>query len=380
MSNILIMNQNYIKASALHAQTYSSQITAAPATNVYDGTRRTRVWRTGGCFEVTSSNNKIIFRDDVTTDKTAYIPVAQYTSDATFLAAVDAALEAAGLANYTVSRDTTSNKIKITSDLSGGATAFQLRVADALFTSASMLGYSTSANLTGLATYTADVLKIHTSEWLKWDLGSSTIIHAFSMVGSKKNGLQISPNATIKLQGNTTDAWTSPQYNQTLDFNEKAIGVFNTDGLYTTGLRYWRLLITDASNPNGYVEVSNVYLGQVFEPTSGCVNFPFDWNFTDLSNTDRSEWGTAFSDIRQVTRDLDLKWFNLSKTEIETLRDFVNLYGTFAPFWICLDPNEVFSSGLEEWILLCRFHPDLPKVSLESPNVFSSTWSLREEV
>lgn len=380
MSNILIMNQNFVRSDFLTSQTYSSQIVAAPATNVYDTTRRTKVWRTQGYWNVTASNNKIILREAAGVDLTATIAVAEYTSDATFLTAIKTALEVPGVATYTVSRDASTNKIKILSGLDGGATVFQLRCNDVLFTAATTLGFSTATNLTGAAFYIADTLKIHTSEFLRWDLGSSTLIQAFSIIGTQKDGLKISSSAVVKLQGNSTDVWTAPTYEATLTYNQISMGLFDVDGLYPTGLRYWRLYITDASNPLGYIEISNVYLGQVFEPANGTVQFPFQYSYLDLSSIDRTDWGNTFADIRQVTKTLSLKWFGLDKTDCETLGDFITLYGTFYPFWISLDPNEVFSSDSQKWVLMCRFAPDVPSFTLEAPNVYSSEWSLREEV
>lgn len=380
MSNILIMNANYVKASALLSQTKSSEIAAAPATNLYDAVRRTKVWRSAGYWNVTSGNRTIIFREAVGVDLTANIAIAEYTTDASFLTAIKTALEAPGVATYTVSRDVSTNKIKILSALDGGASVFQLRCTDVLFTAATILGYSTGAVLTGAAFYIADTLKIHTSEFIRWDLGTSTLIQAFAICGTLKDGLRLSTSAVVKLQGNATDVWTAPTFEQTLTYNESCMAIFSTTGFSGAGLRYWRLLITDASNALGYVELSNVYLGQVFEPADGTIQFPFNYGYVDLSRTERSEWGTAFSDIRQVTRDLDIKWNGITKDDVDTLHEFIKLYGTFAPFWICLDPNEVFSNEMQDWVLMCRFFGDIPDFNLIAPNLYGSSWKLREEL
>jgi hypothetical protein len=379
MSNVRILNENYVDANLLVSQTNSSAIASAPATNVQDKIRRTKVWRSAGHWEITSLNNKIIFRDAAGVDKTATIAIADYSTDATFLAAVDAAFEATGAANYTVTRDTSSNKIKITSDLSGGATIFQLMWTDILSTAASILGFSILANDTGASTYTADLLKIHTSEWIKWDLGTASNPQAFVMLGKRNYALGLSSTAVIKLQGNSTDVWTAPAYNQTLTWSETGVSIFDDDGLHTSALRYWRLIIEDFDNPNGYIEISNIYLGEAYEPTQGAPEFPFDFEFQDLSKNDESDFGLVFTDIRQQTMEMSLRWNNLTLVEVEILKAFVENYGTFYPFFISLDPDEVFSSDLNQWVKLVRFK-DGPKFTLESPNLFSSTWELREDL
>lgn len=379
MSNILLMNLNYVASDFLTSQTVSSALVAAPATNVYDKIRRSKVWRSAGNWDVTNANKAMVIQEAAGVNQTVNIGVANYATDALFLAAIKAALESGtSAATYTVVRDTTTLKIKITSNGSGGA-IFRLMCTSVSFTAADLLGFSTGADRTGALTYTADSLRIHTSEWLRWDLGSAFSPEAFALIGTKKDGVRISSTATVTLQGNTTDVWTSPQYTQALTWDEDCIAQFDTAGLYNTGLRYWRLLIVDKDNPLGYVEISNVYLGEVFEPSIGAVQFPLDWQYVDYASTSRSEWGTGFADVRQVARQVSPKWYGLTVAEVEILEDFVELYGLAYPFWICLDPNEVFSSSQGRWVIMARFTSGLPGFPLERPGLFSSSWQFTEE-
>ncbi len=379
MSNVLVMNENYIRADILTSQAASSQVAALPATNVYDTIRRGKVWRTAGYWLIDSTNKAIIFRESVGVDLTASIVEAAYTTDASFLTAIKTALEAAGASTYTVTRDTTTLKIKITSDGMGGGGILQLMWTDVLSTAATILGYDTGANDTGALTYTADVLKIHTKEFLTWDLGTASLPQALAICGTRNGGLQLSSSAVVTLKGNSSDAWTSPAFSQVLTYSQDVIALLDSDGLHTSALRYWRLEIVDPSNPDGYIELSNVYLGEVFEPSQGAVQFPFDQKYQDFSTVSQSKSGVRFADIEQVSEVFDLSWFALTKSEAETLRDFFELYGTYYPFWIALDPNEVFSTDYRKWIRMCRFD-DPPQFSLESPNLFSSRWKLSEEV
>jgi hypothetical protein len=376
MANVRLLNENYADADLIVSQTYSSQASATPATNVLAKTRRTKTWRSAGYWNITSSNNVIKFKDSGGgSTLTATIAVAEYLTDATFLAAVKAAFQAAGANTYTLSRDATSNKIKIASN---GA-AFQLLCTNVGFTAATILGFSTASDRTGALTYTADVLKIHTSEWLRWDLGTASNVQAFVLIGLQNEGIQLSSSAVITLKGNATDTWAAPSYSQVLTWNEDAIGVFNTTGLYTGGLRYWRLEIVDASNADGYVEISNIYLGEIYEPTQGMVNFPLAVEFIDLTKADASETGVMFANVIQQTAIYNLNWFGLTKTEFEVLTQFIKDHGVGYPFFISLDPNSVYSSSAGKWIKYCRFNV-APKARLESPNVFSMDWQLREEL
>lgn len=376
MSTVYVMHENYTDSAT---QTYSSQQTLMPLTNTGTGVRRTKVWRTNGYWEISSTNKTIIFREAVGVDLTATIAESNYTSDTTFLAAIKTALEAAGLATYTVARDTTTNKIKITSDLGGGATVLQLRCADAGFTAASILGFSTASHLTGAATYTADTLKIHTSEWVKWDMGVAMNPKAFILVGLRNSPFKISGGATVKLQGSTTDSWTSPEFESTLEQSDYGMGVFSSTGLHTSALRYWRLYIYDAANAYGYVEISKIYLGDSLITTRGAVQFPLRVSTVDYGERIIARSGVTFNDVVQLTETIDLEWAYLTKTEKDEFNDFVRDVGTSTPFFISLDPGEAFTDDFQRHIRYVKFDSG-PSFSLVSPNNFSSDWTLREEV
>lgn len=377
MSNVRIMNQNYIDSDYLVSQTKSSEQTIAPATNVYDGVRRSKVWRTNGYWEITSANKTIIFQESIGVDLTATIAEANYTSTTTFLAAIKTALDAAGDSTYTVTQDTSTLKIKITSNGSGGGGVFRLIWTSVSSTAATTLGFSTAADDTGALSYTADTLKIHTSEFLVWDLGISSNPKAFVLLGLRNTAIKLSSNAVIRLEGNSTNTWGSPQYTQTLAYNENAIIAFDDDGL--DALRYWRLYIEDKSNPLGYIEISNIYLGDVVTFTRGSVQFPLEISFDDLASVQFSENGTSFADIRQQTAVYSLDWFGLTTTEYEELQDFIEDTGLAKPFYISLDPDANFSSTASKWVKFVRF-TTMPRHRLSSPGVFSGSWEVREEL
>lgn len=379
MSNVKIMNYNYLDSDIISAYYQSSEQTAFPATNLYNAARRSKVWRSNGYWEITASNNVIIFQETTSVNLTATVAAANYTSTTTFLAAIKTALEAAGDSTYTVAQDTTTGKIKITSNGAGGGNIFSLMWSHASTTMESVLGFSNASDDTGALTYTADVLKIHTSEWLKWDLGISSNPKSFVMIGQRNSAIKITPSATLTLQGNETDAWTTPSYSQTLTYNDATIALHSSTGLHTEALRYWRLLISDQSNANLYVEIGAIYLGDVFEPTYGAVQFPFNGTYKDLSTTSYSEGGQSFSDVLEQTEEFSVDWFGLIKTEKETIDSHFADVGTHYPFFIALDPNNAISSINDYYTRYVKYASD-PLYSLESPGIFSMSMSLREEL
>ena len=381
MTNARIMTTNYIDPDIVSNSFVSSEQTAFPVSNLYNAQRRSKVWRSNGNWEVTAENNVIIFRETaIGPDLTATVAVDEYASTTLFCAAVKTALEAAGDSTYTVSQDATTSKIKIASDGMGGGGIFSLMWTDSDSAGfAAMTGYNTALDDTGALTYTADSLKIHTSEWIKWDMGISTNPTAFILIGARNNPIKITPTATIKLQGNETNVWDDPSYEQTLTYDDEAISLFAADGLHTEALRYWRLFIQDTDNTAGYVEIGSLFLGIFASPTRGAIQFPLTGLPIDRSNTSVSEGGQTFSDIRQKTERLAFEWRGLTLTEKEEFDDLFSDVGTSLPFFVQLDPNLVYSSRASKYIRFVKFESE-PTYSLDTPNNFSARWSIREEL
>jgi hypothetical protein len=379
MSNIYFLNTNFIDTDVVSNSYVSSEQAAFPVSNVYNQQRRSKVWRSNGYWEITSSNNGIVFEETTSTPLTASIAAAEYTSSTSFLTAIKTALEAVGASTYTVSQDATTGKIKIASDGGGGGGVLNLLWTDAGSTAASILGYDTSADQTGALTYTADVLKIATGEWIKWDLGISSNPTAFVLVGPRNEPIRISPSATLKLQGNETDSWSSPSYETTLTYHDSVIYTLDTDGLHSEGLRYWRLSISDTSNPLGYVEIGSLFLGTLYTPTRGAAQFPLRSLPVDRTETIFSEGGQTFSDIREKTSRFEIQMIGLTYAEQESLMDIFDTYGIGRPFFVVLDPNQVFSSSINLSIRFVKWEAE-PQFELVSPNHFRAQMLFREEL
>jgi hypothetical protein len=372
------MTGNFVDQDQLANDDVSSEQTAFPVANAYNKQRRSKVWRSNGYFKVISGENTIIFRDAVAGNKTATVAAGSYSSTATFMAAVDAAFEAAGVANYTVTQNG-NLKFVIASDLSGGATAFRIIWTDAGSADmAALLGYDTSADDTGASSYTADVLKINSEEWILWDMGISSMPNAFMFTGPRNRAIKISPSAVIKIEGNHTNNFASPAYSETLTYDDEVIALIREGGLDTVAYRYWRVQFID-QNPLGYIEVGAFFLGQYYSPIRGKVQFPFHSEFVDRSNTIFSEGGQTFTDIFEQSQRYTITWFALTKEEVEEITEIFANYGLASPFFVSFDTNVAFSSVLNRRLKFVKFE-DEPQYELVAPNIFTMTMKFREEL
>lgn len=372
--SVRIYDENF---SDLATITASSEQTAFPLTNAFNAQRRSKVWRTNGYWQVTSSNNSIVFNEGGS-DLTATIAAADYTSSTSFFAAIKTALEDVGAGTYTVSADATNLKIVI-SKTSGGT--FSILWSDAGSTAADLLGYDDTSDDTGWLEYTADELKINTSEWVQWDFGVSSNPSAFALIGSRNQSIQISPSASITLYGNETNNWSSPSATLSLAYDDNAIYSSNPDGLWGDGnaYRYARLEIIDPSNANGFVQVGALFLGDMFNPTRGRVQFPFSGQYVDLSTTSFSEGGQSFSDVRPKSEVFTISWLGLTVSEKVELDALFQSFGTSRPFFVEFDSTASFFQTANDSVRYVKFQ-NSPSYQLVSPGNFSCSMTLREEL
>ena len=380
-SGVKLFFFNYISSDILAYSDVSSEQASFPAENIYSKQRRSKVWRSAGNFDVTSSNNQIVFRETSGgPDLTATLTVASYASISAMCAEIKAALEVAGDSTYTVTNSTSTGfKFNIVSNGAGGSGVFQLMCSNVGFTSASLLGFDTSADLTSATlTRTSDFLRINSSEWLLWDMGLSTNPKAFIVIGPRNSPLKISPSATLTLQASHSDAWTTPGFEQVLTYNDQAIYHVNSAGIGDQAYRYWRLKIED-ENPNGYIEIGAAFLGNYFNPSRGRVQFPFSFNVIDDSDTIVSEGGQTYSDIKQTTASYQLSWFGLEKEDVEEFEEQFQEYGTNKPFFVALDSDAVFSTSANKRVIFAKIVSD-PSSSLISPNNFELTVNIKESL
>jgi hypothetical protein len=378
-SGVKLLFNNYIDNEILAYYAGSSEQASFPLLNAFNSQRRSKVWRSAGYFDVTSSNNTIVFRETALTDLTATITVAEYTSISSMCTAIKTALEAVGDSTYTVTNNaSTGYKFQIVSNGSGGGGVFHLMVASGSFTAETLLGFSNAASFTDSSlTRLSDYTTINSSEWVVFDMGLVTNPKAFVLIGPRNEPLRISPSATITLQANNADAWTAPPFELELTYADNAIYHVNTDGIGDMPYRYWRLLIEDNDNPLGFIEVGAFFLGNYFNPSRGRVQFPLSVSTIDDSDTIISEGGQAYSDIKQPTASYNLSWFGLQKADIEEFEDQFQVYGSNRPFFVVMDSDATYSSANTRRVLFAKIQ-GTPQWNLISPDNFELSVSLVE--
>lgn len=166
------------------------------------------------------------------------------------------------------------------------------------------------------------------SEWIKFDLGSAVNI---KMVGLFNHNL--SSGATVKLQANATDVWTSPSYDVTLTWNAYKIVKF-LDETY----RWWRITFADGSNPDNYIEVGRIVGGDYLEPTYNIVD-GFTKGLVDPSYIKPVEGLETYASARSKYWTYTLSWLWLTRAVQDDLQDMFETIGTTERLVVSLDPT-----------------------------------------
>jgi hypothetical protein len=157
---------------------------------------------------------------------------------------------------------------------------------------------------TGSGTLTANIVA---------DLGSSPqSVQAFFL----KNH-NFSPSATVKIQANTTNSWTSPPVDVTLTLAELIVYFWSTSKTY----RYWRVYVEDTAPVTNYLEIGRIFLGPYFTPS---VNLSIDYQktFEDPSDLLLSDGGQLSTNQKTRYRTLQIQFQYLPPddvTEFETM-------------------------------------------------------------
>lgn len=377
-----ILSDNFFNPDRVAGVTASSEKALFPLSNISSDTRRSKIWRSNGYFRL-FTDQTITFFETSLTPLTATLPKGEWSTFELFAASLKSALEAAGSSTYAVTRDSTTSKIRVASNFAGGGGVFEID-----FTTPEsaelrvMMGFA-EVKYIGAAGYTADFLRIHSSEWLKIDMGISTNPESFVLAGPRNSPLTYSGDATITLQGNETDVFTDPSF--TAEIKTGPGNVFSlskdasSEGLHTEALRFWRILFEDKQNPNGFIEAGVVFLGHILQMDRGKVQIPFSASYLDTSVTVYSESGQSFSDPRPVSETFSVEMFGLTVDDKERFDFFFEEFGTRRPFFMQFDSKAVIGSDPSQYLRYVKM-TSAPSWSVPFPGVFVVSFALREEL
>lgn len=175
------------------------------------------------------------------------------------------------------------------------------------------------------------------SESVVFDMVTSEPIDSVVLLWPKEDGIRLSNTAVVKIQANATNVWTSPAIDQTLVIDNTyvvASHFFTSDQSY----RYWRVIIQDPGNPNGFVELGVVWLGKGL-PLEATQN-GFKFSLLDPSNVTTTDFGHTYVDEYPLLSTLDFTYQYLDYEVVQALENAFRANGTKLPVLVVLDVEE----------------------------------------
>jgi hypothetical protein len=159
------------------------------------------------------------------------------------------------------------------------------------------------------------------------DLGSAQAVSSVGIIGN------LTASATITLKGNSSVSWTSPPVNETMVAADRNLMHYFTE----TSYRYWRIEITDSGNPEGYIEVANIFLGNYLQMPPVAP----DSSHEDESMSSRqfSPNGQPFSVVRPQRQRFSFTYPAVSESERQALRGAFAEVGIHTPVWLVVWEN-----------------------------------------
>lgn len=334
---------------------------------------RTKLWKSGGAFVVTASNNLIYLNDG--SDKTATLTEGTYTYStlATHVAEQLNAVSADWLCSY----DFAGGTFKFTISCGSSAT---LRYSVTTTAAWDMLGFTGESDTTATS-FVADEQRNHTSEYLQFDLGVGQEATFFAAITDAAEVFPLSSSATIKLYANNVDSWAAPALDVTLSRTKG--GIFSwLDDLADTTYRYWRFEFIDRLNtvgPEGF-HIGHVYIGDYTTLTNRNVGIGFTKYKADPSRPTESEGGQRY--WRRRTKYLVFESLTISYLEpsdranLEAIFDTV---GLDTPFYVSFDPMLRISDAVNDLTGYFYFQSD-PRFDHVIYDTFSMKFALKESL
>ncbi len=163
-----------------------------------------------------------------------------------------------------------------------------------------------------------------TAEWLKFNFSSPVEISYLGILAHN-----LTSSAIVVLQGNTTDSWTTPAYEQTITITNgiDVVVELTTPQTYA----FWRLTMADTTNTAGYIQIGLIYLGDYIQlPWSDAGSSAIPLKTT--SQTDISDGGQVYLDKGYFYKAPEFTFTDVSQADVVLLETFFRVVDIGIPF------------------------------------------------
>lgn len=335
-------NANYLFTGATLAP--SSEATGNPVEALEDQ-QRTYFWRTATGWTITEHNRYIDFdRGGV---KVATVALGTYATGASLATAITAAFEAADATpvwgtDYNV---TATNKFTI-----NAGTGFSLlwsSGANAYRSIGRSLGFVVTSDDTAATFYTADGVSYQSTHHLVVTLTSSQATSQTDSAAVIGHNCLLSAGSVLNLESSATNVWSAPTTRATFgSMTGPATATDDVRRYFTSSThQYWRLVVDDPQNADGYFQLAALYLG-TYVTSPFCFSINQSRNPFDFSGYNVAIGGNHFPNIRTRQKRYQYEVAEVlgSSAGAATLRGFFDATPVGQNFILDRDPS-VASAG-----------------------------------
>lgn len=346
----------------------SGNLAGFPAANVITQNRG-ELWVTGGNFKIDATNNKLYLCNDSVTPITITLTSASYTGT-TLAAHIDSLLSSYNIdVTYTVDYKFRFRKT--------AGTYFILLLSAQTNSIWNDIGFVGVVDITTNTAINLDsLIRIHTHEYIDFDLGYAMDISFFGLMPQRNYANMLTAGATINVKAsNINDASSAP-----LDINVPSAAegcfYFLEQGV-PVSYRYVWLTIIDPENPYGpNLVFSQLFMGGYIALPNKTVDNGFTVQEVDRAlRTESQAGGLYFERYGRHKRISGLRYSNMSKAETGALQQLYYDIGKSQNFYLSLDSGN-FDNDIDQFTYFGVFEND-PILTKQKASYFDANFEFR---
>ena len=165
-------------------------------------------------------------------------------------------------------------------------------------------------------------------EWIKFDLGNAKQIKEVAIVNHN-----LTSGATITLEANSLDAWTSPPFSIAIPWRQTMV-IF-LDQTY----QWWRITFADTENPDGYIEVGRICAGVYYEPGRNIIN-DYHKIYVDPSTSFETPGWQRYYQLKRLYWQYKVAFRDLEEPEQDNLLTMYKAIRNTEPVIVSIDPDK----------------------------------------
>ncbi len=141
----------------------------------------------------------------------------------------------------------------------------------------------------------------------------------------------LTSSASITLQGNATNVWTSPTVSESITWDADIIKATFTGGT----LRYWRIVLSDPANTADYLQIGRAWLGEYYTTAGNHVTVPHDRKSASVKTISVS--GQSSMDRRYQYSIVSTKWPILTSVQNNEILSIFDSLDVGTQFFVTFD-------------------------------------------